>query len=78
MIINKTIDALLKEILNSSRIKEKLLNNLNTQCQTEIVLNLVELVYSFDTKTVEIIYFVKDTEYPNTILNFSEFNKLIS
>jgi hypothetical protein len=76
--MNKTIEALKQDIASSQRIKEKLLSNITTKNQTEIVLNLVELDFDFKDKTVELIYYVIDKNYPNTKLDFAEFENIIS
>jgi hypothetical protein len=75
--MNKTIEALKQDIANSQRIKDKLLSNITTESQTEIILNLVELDFDFKNKTVELIYYVVDKNYPNTKLDFAEFKNII-
>jgi len=75
--MNSTIEALIHDISRSDRLKEKLLENLNSKKRKTITLNLTEIDFDFKKKEVEIFYFVIDDKFPNEKIMFKEFAKLI-
>lgn len=75
--MNKTIESLQISINDSKRLKEKLLNNLESENRRTIILNLVELEFDFSNQEVEIMYYAIDDEYPNTKLNFLKFREIL-
>ncbi len=61
----------------SSRVRELLLDNLQTQCKRQMVLNLFTVEFDFTAKKVTIFYYVNDKEYPDEIMTLDGFRKFL-
>ena len=71
------IAALKESISNSQRIKSLILHNIKATDRKVIRLNLVYLTFDFSSKTILLEYFVKDDEYPNVEMSFSDLAVLL-
>ncbi len=71
------IAALKESISNSQRIKSLILHNIKATDRKVIRLNLVYLTFDFSSKTILLEYFVKDDEYPNFEMSFSDLAVLL-
>lgn len=76
--MNKTIEAFKDDIRNSSRLKEKILLNIELKTNKEMILNQVELCFNFKKENVELAYFVLDSNYPNVTVDFNELKDIIN
>ena len=76
--MNKTIEAFKDDIRNSSRLREKILLNIESKTNKEMILNQVELYFNFEKKNIELVYYVLDSNYPNVIIDFNELKDIIN
>ncbi|AOR65412.1 hypothetical protein KU73_21890 [Pectobacterium wasabiae] len=72
-----TLISLNESISHSDKIKNLILDNIQTEGKKIIRLNLVYLTYDFSSKTVLLEYYVEDDEYPNIEMSFSELTDLL-
>lgn len=75
--MNKTIRAFQNDI-SSSKIKNKLLQNMQTKVNEEFVLNTVQLTFDFSKEWVEISYFIVDEQYPDVHISFEELKNILT
>jgi hypothetical protein len=76
--MNKTIEAFKDDIRNSSRLREKILLNIELKTNKEMILNQVELYFNFEKNNIELTYFVLDSNYPNVTVDFNELKDIIN
>lgn len=76
--MNKTIEAFKDDIHSSLKLKEKILLNIESKTEKEIILNQVELYFNFEKENIELVYFVLDSDYPNVIIDFNELKDIIN
>ncbi|MBV8040532.1 hypothetical protein QVO10_11640 [Bacteroides gallinaceum] len=76
--MNKTIEAFKDDIRNSSRLREKILLNIESKTNKEMILNQVELYFNFEKNNIELTYFVLDSNYPNVTVDFNELKDIIN
>ena len=76
--MNKTIEAFKDDIRNSSRPREKILLNIESKTNKEMILNQVELYFNFEKNNIELTYFVLDSNYPNVTVDFNELKDIIN
>ncbi|KLI17423.1 hypothetical protein [Brachyspira hyodysenteriae] len=76
--MNKTIEAFKDDIHGSLKLREKILLNIKSKTEKEMILNQVELYFNFEKENIELIYFVLDSDYPNVIINFKELKDIIN
>ena len=75
--MNKTIEDFLKEVKESSSLKEKMISNFKNQERKEIILNLFDLDFNFEKLQVTIFYYLLDNNYPPVTLTNKEFIELL-
>ena len=76
--MNKTIEAFKNDIHSSLKLKEKILLNIESKTEKEMILNQVELYFNFEKENIELVYFVLDSNYPNVIIDFKELKDIIN
>ena len=76
--MNKTIEAFKDDIHSSLKLKEKILLNIESKSEKEMILNQVELYFNFEKENIELVYFVLDSNYPNVIIDFKELKDIIN
>ncbi|MEI0620662.1 hypothetical protein R4J18_08040 [Brachyspira pilosicoli] len=76
--MNKTIEAFKDDIHRSLKLKEKILLNIESKTEKEMILNQVELYFNFEKENIELVYFVLDSNYPNVIIDFKELKDIIN
>lgn len=76
--MNKTIEAFKDDIHSSLKLKEKILLNIESKTEKEMILNQVELYFNFEKENIELVYFVLDSNYPNVIIDFKELKDIIN
>ncbi len=76
--MNKTIEAFKDDIHSSLKLREKILLNIESKTEKEIILNQVELYFNFEKENIELVYFVLDSDYPNVIIDFNELKDIIN
>lgn len=76
--MNKTTIAFLQDISRTPALTIKHLDNLVTQKQTKIVLDLFCVKFDFESLIVTLEYYVEDEEYPNATFSFEEFINLLN
>ena len=76
--MNKTIEAFKDDIHSSLKLREKILLNIESKTEKEMILNQVELYFNFEKENIELVYFVLDSDYPNVIINFNELKDIIN
>ena len=76
--MNKTIEAFKDDIHGSLKFKEKILLNIESKTEKEMILNQVELYFNFEKENIELVYFVLDSDYPNVIIDFNELKDIIN
>ncbi|MEI0530771.1 hypothetical protein R4I97_04335 [Brachyspira pilosicoli] len=76
--MNKTIEAFKDDIHSSLKLREKILLNIKSKTEKEMILNQVELYFNFEKENIELVYFVLDSDYPNVIINFRELKDIIN
>jgi len=72
-----SIASLNDSISNSEKIKNAILENIKTNEREVIRLNLVYLTFDFSSKTVLLEYYVKDDDYPDVEMSFSDLTALL-
>ena len=75
--MGNTMRAFKDEIRNAPKIRTKVIENMSSHKTTKIVTNLFSLEYNFENEKILIFYYIEDSEYPDEILSFSDFKKLI-
>ncbi|MDN2697127.1 hypothetical protein O0882_12450 [Janthinobacterium sp. SUN073] len=68
-----TLLALQESISGGGRIKKAVAHNCQSRERNEIRLNLVYLSYYFHIQEILIQYYVKDAEYPDIQMSFTDF-----
>ncbi|WP_297286603.1 hypothetical protein [uncultured Brachyspira sp.] len=76
--MNKTIEAFKDDINSSLKLREKILLNIKSKTEKEMILNQVELYFNFEKDNIELVYFVLDSDYPNVIIDFNELKDIIN
>lgn len=76
--MNKTIEAFKDDIHDSLKLREKILLNIESKTEKEIILNQVELYFNFEKENIELVYYVLDRNYPNVIIDFKELKDIIN
>ena len=76
--MNKTIEAFKDDIHSSLKLREKILLNIESKTEKEMILNQVELYFNFEQENIELVYFVLDSNYPNVIIDFNELKDIIN
>ncbi|MEI0558215.1 hypothetical protein [Brachyspira intermedia] len=76
--MNKTIEAFKDDIHNSLKLREKILLNIKSKTEKEMILNQVEIYFNFEKDNIELVYFVLDSNYPNVIIDFNELKDIIN
>lgn len=76
--MNKTIEAFKDDIHSSLKLREKILLNIESKTEKEMILNQVELYFNFEKENIELVYFVLDSDYPNVIIDFNELKDIIN
>ena len=76
--MNKTIEAFKDDIHSSLKLREKILLNIESKTEKEMILNQVELYFNFEKENIELVYFVLDSDYPNVIIDFNELKNIIN
>ena len=76
--MNKTIEAFKDDIHGSLKLREKILLNIESKTEKEIILNQVELYFNFEKENIELVYYVLDRNYPNVIIDFKELKDIIN
>lgn len=76
--MNKTIEAFKYDIHSSLKLREKILLNIESKTEKEMILNQVELYFNFEKENIELVYFVLDSDYPNVIIDFNELKDIIN
>lgn len=76
--MNKTIEAFKDDIHSSLKLREKILLNIESKTEKEMILNQVELYFNFEKENIELVYFVLDSNYPNVIIDFKELKDIIN
>ena len=76
--MNKTIEAFKDDINSSLKLREKILLNIKSKTEKEMILNQVELYFNFEKENIELVYFVLDSDYPNVIIDFNELKDIIN
>ncbi|MBD2767538.1 hypothetical protein IC235_06500 [Hymenobacter sp. BT664] len=56
--MNKTLESFLQEVVGAVKIKEKILQNMKTNAENDIILNLFDLEFDFKTRivTIKLLY----------------------
>lgn len=73
----KTVSSFKESISSSQRVRERLLNNITSQSDKEINLNLSDLDFDFHRQEVRISYYIKDNDYPDVVMKFDDFVSLV-
>ncbi|WP_157151201.1 hypothetical protein [Brachyspira sp. SAP_772] len=76
--MNKTVEAFKDDIHSSLKLREKILLNIKSKTEKEMILNQVELYFNFEKENIELVYFVLDSDYPNVIIDFNELKDIIN
>ena len=76
--MNKTIEAFKDDIHSSLKLREKILLNIESKTEKEMILNQVEIYFNFEKDNIELVYFVLDSNYPNVIIDFKELKDIIN
>lgn len=76
--MNKTIEAFKDDIHSSLKLREKILLNIESKTEKEMILNQVELYFNFEKDNIELVYFILDSNYPNVIIDFNELKNIIN
>ena len=76
--MNKTIEVFKDDIHGSLKLREKILLNIKSKTEKEMILNQVELYFNFEKENIELVYFVLDSNYPNVIIDFNELKNIIN
>ncbi|WP_297277873.1 hypothetical protein [uncultured Brachyspira sp.] len=76
--MNKTIEVFKDDIHGSLKLREKILLNIKSKTEKEMILNQVELYFNFEKENIELVYFVLDSNYPNIIIDFNELKNIIN
>lgn len=74
---NGTIEALQRELAGSSSVRQRIRENLVKQTSPELVLNLVQLEFDFESKRVNVTYYVEDRAFPESTLSFEDLAALL-
>ncbi|MEI0603580.1 hypothetical protein R4K55_05105 [Brachyspira alvinipulli] len=56
--MNKTIEVFKDDIHGSLKLREKILLNIKSKTEKEMILNQVELYFNFEKENIELVYFV--------------------
>ena len=76
--MNKTIEAFKDDIHSSLKLREKILLNIESKTEKEMILNQVELYFNFEKDNIELVYFVLDSNYNTVIIDFKELKNIIN
>ncbi|MEI0485341.1 hypothetical protein R4K89_05250 [Brachyspira intermedia] len=76
--MNKTIEAFKDDIHSSLKLREKILLNIESKTEKEMILNQVEIYFNFEKDNIELVYFILDSNYPNVIIDFNELKDIIN
>ena len=76
--MNKTIEAFKDDIHSSLKLREKILLNIESKTEKEMILNQVEIYFNFEKDNIELVYFILDSNYPNVIIDFNELKNIIN
>jgi hypothetical protein len=71
------LDGLLAEIARYESLRAKILDRIANKTHQELVTNLHQLLFDFETKTVEIVYYVEDDNYPPLRVSFADLKAAI-
>ena len=72
-----TLKAFYESIRNSTKIKNKLLENIKSKEEHIIVMDLVELTYDFNKNTIKIDYYIINKEYQPITFDFEDFTNFL-
>lgn len=75
--MTKTLLIFKEGISKSRRVRERLIQNVDTQTDREITLNLSDLNFDFGKKEVKISHYIKSEDYPDVVLKFNDFISLV-
>ena len=76
--MNKTIEVFKDDIHGYLKLREKILLNIKSKTEKEMILNQVELYFNFEKENIELVYYILDSNYPNVIIDFNELKEIIN
>ena len=74
---HKTFTTFIEDV-GYNPLVSKILGNISTQQESEMVFNMTQILFDFAHEEVTISFFIVDNEYPDIQLSFDELRKIFS